>query len=130
MSRYKYTNEHDWIRLDGKDIATIGITDYAQDQLGDIVYVELPEVGRELNKGEEVAVIESVKAASDINIPVSGTIVEINQKLNDSPKLVNQDPLESGWLFKVKLRDIKELDELMDEELYITYIKKTGLIHF
>ncbi len=122
---YRYTEDHEWIKVEG-NIGTVGITDYAQKQLGDIVYVELPEVDDEFEKGEEVATVESVKAASPVMIPVSGKVVEINEDLEDSPELVNQDPHGKGWFFKVELSDPSELDDLMTAEQYEEYIKSEG----
>ncbi|MCD6363401.1 MAG: glycine cleavage system protein GcvH [Synergistetes bacterium] len=113
----KYSSEHEWIRVEG-NIGTVGITSYAQEQLGDIVFVELPETGKEVNKMEAVAVVESVKAASDIYTPVSGRITEVNEELNDSPSLINEDPYGKGWIFRIELRDPRELDELLSAEEY------------
>src|SRR5687767_15844705 len=114
MSVY-YTREHEWIRVEGDD-ATVGITDFAQGQLGDIVFVEVPEVGRQVSKGGEAAVVESVKAASDVYAPVSGEVTEGNQALTDEPALVNSDPEGEGWFFKLRLSDPSELDGLMDAD--------------
>ena len=113
----KYTEDHEWIRVEG-GVGTVGITDHAQEQLGDIVFVELPEVGRSLAKGDESGVVESVKAASEIYAPVSGEIVEVNAALVDAPQTVNSDPAGSGWFFKIRLSDPGELDALMDEAAY------------
>ena len=112
-----YTEEHEWIRLDG-DAATVGITDFAQGQLGDIVFVELPDVGKAVSKGGDAAVVESVKAASDVYAPVSGEVTEANQALTDDPSLVNSDPEGEGWFFRLRLSDRGELDGLMDAEAY------------
>jgi glycine cleavage system H protein len=112
-----YTPEHEWIRIDG-DTATVGITDFAQGQLGDIVFVELPEAGRQVTKGGEAAVVESVKAASDVYAPVTGEVVEANQALSDDPSLVNSDPEGEGWFFRLRLADAGELDGLMDADAY------------
>jgi glycine cleavage system H protein len=112
-----YTPEHEWIRLDG-DTATVGITDFAQGQLGDIVFVELPDAGRQVTKGGEAAVVESVKAASDVYAPVSGEVVEANQALSDDPSLVNSDPEGEGWFFRLRLAEAGELDGLMDADAY------------
>lgn len=120
MTRY-FTNEHEWIDVDG-DTATVGITDYAQGQLGDIVFVEVPEEGREVSKGGEAAVVESVKAASDVYAPVTGTVTEGNAALTDAPSLVNSDPENSGWFFKLALADKGELDGLMDEAAYKDFV--------
>jgi len=122
MSRY-FTEDHEWVDVDG-DIATVGITDYAQGQLGDIVFVELPAEGRELTKGDDAAVVESVKAASDVYAPVSGTVLEGNSDLESEPALVNSSPEEDGWFFRLTLSDADELDELMDEEAYKAFVAK------
>ena len=121
----KYSNEHEWIRVEG-DVGTIGITNYAQEQLGDVVFVDVPAVGRKVTKGESVAVVESVKAASDIFAPVSGEIVEGNAALADSPGDVNAEPMGKGWFFKIKLANKSELDGLMDEAAYNTFVKSLG----
>ena len=120
-----YTNEHEWIRVDG-DVGTIGITNYAQEQLGDVVFVDVPQVGRKVAKGESVAVVESVKAASDIYAPVSGEIVDGNKALADSPGDVNAEPMGKGWFFKIKLANKSELDGLMDEAAYDAFVKGLG----
>jgi glycine cleavage system H protein len=122
MSRY-FTEDHEWIELDG-EIATVGITDYAQSQLGDIVFVEVPEEGKEVAKGDDAAVVESVKAASDVYAPVSGTVVEGNAALEDNPALVNEDPEGDGWFFKMTLSDTGELDGLMNESAYADFVSK------
>ena len=113
----KYSEDHEWISVDG-DIGTVGITNHAQSQLGDIVFIELPEVGRIIEAGGEAGVIESVKAASDLFSPVTGKIVEINEALDSEPSLANSDPSGNGWFFKIKLSDTDELDSLMDEASY------------
>ncbi|MCE7795887.1 glycine cleavage system protein GcvH [Sphingobium sufflavum] len=120
MSRY-FTDEHEWIDVSG-DIATVGITDYAQEQLGDIVFVELPAEGKVFAKGDDAAVVESVKAASDVYAPISGEVVEANGALEDEPALVNSDAEEDGWFFKLRLTDTSELDELMDEAAYKEFV--------
>ncbi len=117
MSIMRYTKDHEWIRVDGSE-ATIGITDFAQDQLGDIVYVELPEVGRQIEKGEEAGVVESVKAASEVYTPASGEVTAVNTALADDPALVNKSATGDGWFFKMKLANTAELDDLMDEAAY------------
>lgn len=117
MSEIRYTADHEWVRIEG-DAAVVGLTNYAQEQLGELVFVELPDIGRELSKGDEAAVVESVKAASEIHSPVSGTVTEINETLTDQPTKVNEDPLGDGWFFKLKLSNPGELDELMDEAAY------------
>ena len=121
MSLY-FTKEHEWIRVEG-DNATIGISNHAQEQLGDIVFAEVPEAGRRLSKGQEAAVVESVKAASDVYSPVSGEVVEGNQAVADDPALVNTDPEGQGWFFKLKLDNPAEVDGLMDEAAYREWIK-------
>lgn len=118
-----FTEDHEWIELDG-DIATVGITDYAQGQLGDIVFVETPEEGKELSKGDDAAVVESVKAASDVYAPVSGVVIEGNAELDGNPALVNEDPEGEGWFFKMTLTDPSELDALMDEAKYESFVSK------
>jgi glycine cleavage system H protein len=118
----RYTRDHEWIRLDG-DIATIGITDYAQDQLGDIVFVELPEIGKKIEKGAEAAVVESVKAASDIFAPVTGEVVEVNGALTDQPGAVNEDPEGTGWFMKMRVADKAGADSLMDADAYKAFLK-------
>lgn len=122
MSRY-FTEDHEWIEVDG-DTATVGITDYAQSQLGDIVFVEVPEEGRQVAKGDDAAVVESVKAASDVYAPVSGTVIEGNPALEDNPALVNEDPEGEGWFFKMSLGDTSELEGLMDEAKYADFVSK------
>ena len=118
----RYTKDHEYIRLDG-DTATVGITDYAQQQLGDVVYVELPSVGKAVAKGSEAAVVESVKAASEVYAPVSGEVVEVNSDLEASPGTVNEDPSGRGWFMKIRVKDQGELDGLMTEEQYQEFVK-------
>lgn len=113
----KYTESHEWIDVKA-DTGTVGVTDYAQDELGDIVYVELPEVGRDVEAGDEIAVLESTKAAADIYAPVSGRVIEVNEELKSSPNLINESSEEEGWIFKIKLADKEELNLLMDESTY------------
>ena len=113
----KYTEEHEWLKVDG-DVVIVGITEHAATQLGDIVFVELPEVETQVAKGDEAVVIESVKAASDILAPVDGEIVEVNEALGDNPALVNEDPTGEGWFFKMKLDDLSVVDEYMTEDQY------------
>ena len=120
MTRY-FTEDHEWIEVDG-DTATVGITDYAQGQLGDIVFAEVPAVGAVLKKGGDAAVVESVKAASDVYAPVSGTVVQGNDALGDDPALVNSDPEGDGWFFKLTLSDVGELESLMDEAAYKAFV--------
>lgn len=117
----KYTEDHEWVEVNG-DIATVGITDHAQSELGDIVFVELPKVGAELASGDEAAVIESVKAAGEVNNPVSGEVVEANDALVDAPETINRDPEGDGWIYKIRLNDDAELGELMDEDAYQDFI--------
>jgi glycine cleavage system H protein len=114
----KFTDSHEWIELEGNDIARVGITTYAQKELGDIVYVELPIVGKEVNAKQEVAVLESTKAAADIYSPVSGTITEINGKLSSAPELINQSPEQEGWIYKIRLSNPSEADLLMEQADY------------
>jgi glycine cleavage system H protein len=121
MASVKYTEEHEWVRVEG-DVGTIGITAYAQEQLGDVVFVEVPVAGRKVAKGESVAVVESVKAASDIYAPVSGEVVEANAALADTPGDVNAEPMGKGWFFKLKLADASQLDGLMDEKAYEEFV--------
>ena len=113
----KYATSHEWARLDG-DIITVGITDHAQEALGDLVFVELPEVGDSVNAGDEAGVVESVKAASDIYAPVSGEVVEVNPALEDTPELINSDPYGEGWMYKIKVSDLAELDDMMSADEY------------
>lgn len=115
----KYTQQHEWIQVEG-NVGTVGITEYAAHQLGDVVFTELPSLGKFLTKGAEAAVVESVKAASEIYAPVSGEVIEINQALGAQPDLVNSDPLGAGWFFKIKLKDPHELDDLMEEAAYVS----------
>ena len=118
----KFTEDHEWLRPDGDDLIVVGITEHAAKELGDIVFVELPEPDAMVAEGDEVVVIESVKAASDILAPVDGEIVEVNPKLTDNPGLVNADPLGAGWFFKIKVDDISVLDDFMDEDEYQDHI--------
>lgn len=121
----KYSKDHEWVRLEG-EVATVGITDFAQEQLGDIVYVELPDAGRSVAAHEQVAVVESVKAASEVYAPISGEVTESNQALGDEPAKVNADPLGEGWFFRLKVADKGELDELMDEAAYKAFCDAGG----
>jgi glycine cleavage system H protein len=123
MSQVKYTVEHEWLRVEADGVVTVGITDFAQGHLGDLVFVQLPEVGAELAKGDEAAVIESVKAASEVMMPVAGTVTEINESLADEPGQINEDPLGAGWFFKMKVSDPTELNSLMDESAYAAMIR-------
>lgn len=122
MSTTRYTKDHEYIRIDG-DTGIVGITDYAQSQLGDVVYVELPEVGKEVEKGGEAAVVESVKAASEVYAPVSGEVIEVNGDLEAAPGTINEDPAGAGWFMKLKITNTAELDALMSEEDYQAYVK-------
>jgi glycine cleavage system H protein len=114
----KYTKSHEWVRMDDEGIATVGITDHAQELLGDLVFVELPEVGAELGAGGECAVVESVKAASDVYSPVTGEVIEVNEALAEAPETINQDAYGDGWIFRIRLADPDELDALMDADAY------------
>ncbi|WP_260598010.1 glycine cleavage system protein GcvH [Sphingomonas endolithica] len=120
MSRY-FTQDHEWIDVTG-DVGTVGISDYAQSQLGDIVFVDVPEAGKTLTKGDDAAVVESVKAASDVYAPASGTVLEGNAALADTPNLVNEEPETNGWFFKLTLSDPSELDQMMDETAYAAFV--------
>jgi glycine cleavage system H protein len=117
MSTLRFTRDHEWVRFDG-DLAVVGITDYAQSQLGDVVYVELPEIGRRVEQGKEAAVVESVKAASEVYAPISGEVAEVNEALAADPAKVNADPMGEGWFLKLRIDDPRDLDGLMDEEAY------------
>jgi len=117
MSALRYTEDHEWIRMDG-DIAVVGITDYAQEQLGDLVFVELPDVGTTVAKQDDIVVVESVKAASDVYSPMDGEIVEINDAVVDDPSLVNKKPDSDGWLFKIRPSDASQLEAMLDEAAY------------
>ena len=117
----RYTKEHEWVKVDG-DTATVGISPYAQEQLGDVVFVELPEIGKQIEKGKEMAVVESVKAASEVYAPIGGEVVEVNNALTDAPATVNEDALGKGWFAKIKLANKSELDGLMDEAAYKAYV--------
>ncbi|HUF45880.1 MAG TPA: glycine cleavage system protein GcvH [Aestuariivirgaceae bacterium] len=123
MSKIRYTKEHEWIRLDGKT-ATVGISNYAQEQLGDVVFVDLPDIGKTLAKGDEAAVVESVKAASEIYAPMSGEVIEVNEALDGAPGKVNSDAEGEGWFLKLKVADDSEFDDLMDELEYKEYLEE------
>ncbi|MBM3546733.1 MAG: glycine cleavage system protein GcvH [Alphaproteobacteria bacterium] len=118
----RFSKDHEWVKVEG-GIATVGITTYAQEQLGDVVFVELPAVGKKVKAGEEAAVVESVKAASEVYAPISGEVTEVNAALADTPALVNEDAEGKGWFMKLKLADMKELDALMDAAAYKTFIE-------
>lgn len=122
-SDYRYTHEHEWIRVEN-DIATLGVTDFAQKELGEVVFVELPEVGHVFDAGDEIGTIESVKAVAEIYTPLAGEIVEINEALRDDPELVNEDPHADGWLVKVKFSASSKLDELMDADAYLEFTQQ------
>ena len=122
MAVEKFSKDHEWIRVEG-DTATVGITDHAQGQLGDVVFVELPEIGRKVKAGEACAVVESVKAASDVYAPISGEVTGGNDALSNTPSMVNEDAQGKGWFFKLKLADPKELDKLMDKSAYDAFCK-------
>ena len=114
----KYTADHEWVKLEADDIVQVGITNHAQQQLGDIVFVELPEIDAAFGQGDDICVIESVKAASELKAPVSGSIVAVNELLPDEPNIVNDDPMEAGWFCRIKLSNPSELDALLDEDTY------------
>ncbi len=125
MSDAKYSEEHEWITIDG-DIGTIGISNFAQEQLGDVVYVELPEIGRTVDKDGEIAVVESVKAASEIFSPVGGKVVEVNEALADAPEIVNAEAEGDGWIYRLQLSDAGELESLMDAAAYADFVEDAG----
>jgi glycine cleavage system H protein len=122
MATIRYTEDHEWLQVDGDEVI-VGITEYAAEQLGDIVFVDLPEEGAVVVKGDDVVTIESVKAASDITAPVDGEITEVNDKLSETPGMVNEDPLDKGWFFKIKPADMADLDGLLTEEEYLKLIE-------
>jgi len=122
MSELKYTEDHQWIRLEEDNTAVIGITDYAQEQLGDVVYVEMPEIGRELGKDDEAAIVESVKAAGEIKMPLTGSIISVNESLEDEPELVNVDPEGDGWFMTISVQYPEEIEALMDENAYNEFL--------
>ena len=122
MQSRKYTDEHEWISIDG-EIGTVGISEYAQVQLGDVVFIEVPEIGTIYKKGQEAAVVESVKAASEVYAPVDGEIVEVNNGLEEDPSIVNSDAEGEGWFYKIKVNNLSDLDGLMDEEAYTLFIE-------
>ena len=125
MSDLKYSREHEWVRLDG-DIATVGISQFAQEQLGDVVFVELPDLGRTVEQNGDAAVVESVKAASEVYAPVSGEVIEVNSELEDDPELVNRAPTGDGWFIKIRLTDPSQLDGMMDEATYNEFVASQG----
>ena len=122
MSEVKYTEEHEWLRLEDDGNVIVGITDYAQEQLGDVVYVELPETGTSVNAGDDAAVVESVKAAGEVKSPISGEIIAVNEKLSDEPELINSEPTGAGWFFSIKPDTIDVLGSLMDESAYNKFL--------
>lgn len=124
MSDVKFTRDHEWILMEDDEVGVVGITDYAQDQLGELVYVELPEVDQEFAAGSDAVVIESVKAAGEVKAPVNGTVVEVNESLADAPEKVNSDPMGEGWFIKLRVNDVSELDDLMDEDEYKEYTEE------
>ncbi|PLX99757.1 MAG: glycine cleavage system protein H [Desulfuromonas sp.] len=121
----KYTEEHEWILLE-EEVATVGITDFAQDQLGDVVFVEIPEVGTKLEAGKAFGVVESVKAVSDIYAPLSGEVVEVNEELVDAPEVINTSAYEDGWMIKIQVSDMSQVDELLDAEAYQALVENEG----
>jgi len=124
VTALRMTEDHEWIRMEADGTASVGITNFAQEQLGDIVYVELPVVGKKLQQGDDAAVIESVKAAAECKAPVSGTVTEVNAALADEPGAVNREPTGAGWFFKMKIDDYKQMDALLDEVTYLKQIEK------
>ena len=125
MSDLKYSKEHEWVRLEG-DVATVGISQFAQEQLGDVVFVELPDLGRTVEQNGDAAVVESVKAASEVYAPVSGEVIEVNSELEDDPELVNRAPTGDGWFIKIRLSDPSQLDGMMDEATYNEFVSSQG----
>ena len=125
MSDLKYSKEHEWVRLEG-DVATVGISQFAQEQLGDVVFVELPDIGKAVVQNDDVAVVESVKAASEVYAPVSGEVIEVNAELEDDPELVNRAPTGEGWFMKIKISDPSQLDDMMDEAAYNDFVASQG----
>jgi glycine cleavage system H protein len=121
----KFTSEHEWVRLEG-DVATVGITDYAQEQLGDIVFVELPEEGEALEKGDTFGVVESTKSVSDLYVPLSGKVIESNDPLLDTPEVINEDPYGEGWMIKIKITDTGEVEKLLNAQAYQKWIEEEG----
>ncbi len=119
-----YTSEHEWVSMESDDVAAVGVSDYAQQELGDIVYIELPEVGDEIEAGSDMAVVESVKAAEDVKAPVSGTVVEVNEDLPDSPELVNESPMDYGWFCKIRLSNPGEVEDMMGQEEYDELVQR------
>lgn len=122
-SGLKYSREHEWVKVEG-NVALVGITDFAQDELGDVVYVELPDVGAELEANNTFGVVESVKAVSDLYSPVTGTVTEVNEELNDQPELVNSDPYEDAWMLRIEMSDTSEVDGLLDADEYKSFVEE------
>ena len=118
MSDLYFTEDHAWVRVDGDGTAAIGVSEYAQEQLGDIVYIDLPEVGAECSVGEEISLIESVKSTSDVFAPLTGVVIEVNEALTESPQLINDSPMDDGWIFRMEVEDEQEIEELMDGSAY------------
>ena len=125
MATIRYTKDHEWLRVEGS-VATVGISDHAQEQLGEVVFVDLPDIGRSVNRNDDMAVVESVKAASDVYAPISGEVIEINDTLADQPGQVNDSPEDKGWFCKLKIGNPDELDELMDSDAYQSYLETLG----
>ena len=123
MSDTQYTEDHVWVRMDGDGTATIGISEYAQEQLGDIVYIDLPEIGAQCAVGEEISLIESVKSTSDVFGPLTGVVIEVNEALAETPQLINDSPQDDGWLFRIEVEDEQELEELMDLAAYDEFVE-------
>ena len=121
----KYTKDHEWIQLEDHEAAVVGITLHAQDALGDVVFVDMPEIGRTYSAGEAAGVVESVKAAADVNMPIAGEVTEVNEDLRSNPSLANTDPMGNGWFFKILIKDMAQFDELMDEPAYLKFVKTT-----
>ena len=119
----QFTENHVWVRLDGGGTATIGISEYAQEQLGDIMFIDLPEVGEESSVGEEISLIESVKSTSDVFAPLTGVVIEINEALAETPQIINDSPLDDGWIFRIEMEDEQELEELMEQDAYEEFIE-------
>ena len=126
MSELRFTEDHEWVRFDDDGLAVVGISDYAQEQLGEIVFIELPEVGDEIERGAEAAVIESVKAASELYAPVAGTVEKVNESLNDEPALVNEDPTGEGWFLRIEASGEEAMEGLMTEDEYLRYVEGLG----
>ena len=122
MSQMRYTSDHEWVRVEG-DAAVVGISDYAQEQLGDVVFVELPDIGAAFAQNDDAAVVESVKAASEVYAPIGGEILEVNDDLTDAPEILNSDPTGGGWMFKISIEDAAEVEALMDEDAYKAYVE-------